>query len=213
MSSPVLQVVCLGVLISGRADMDASVYGTLAAMAWLPVAAVYKVQWCVCHSFRELWMPVFILQGSVAQELECEFNGYDAPHPSWCAPCISWCGAWLWLAGFTSGSIAVQLALCPLIDPPGVLSYAWSTSAIFWISLSGLAAFFVNLSGFIVMGNLGAIAHVLLGQLKTCVIMLFAYFVFGTYYTTWQLLGALVAVAAILYYTHLTVHKYWVLHT
>ena len=102
----------------------------------------------------------------------------------------------------------MQLALCPLIDPPGVLSYAWSTSAIFWISLSGLAAFFVNLSGFIVMGNLGAIAHVLLGQLKTCVIMLFAYFVFGTYYTTWQLLGALVAVAAILYYTHLTVHKY-----
>ena len=105
------------------------------------------------------------------------------------------------------GAIAVQLVVCPLIDPPGILSYDWNTTALFWIALSGLAAFFVNLSGFLVMGNLGAIAHVLLGQLKTCVILLFAYLVFGTQYSWGQLVGAAVAIGAIVYYTHLTMKE------
>ena len=43
--SVLVQLVCLGVLASGRSDLEFSVAGTVAALMWLPVAAVYKVQW------------------------------------------------------------------------------------------------------------------------------------------------------------------------
>ena len=58
----------------------------------------------------------------------------------------------------------MQFLVSPLVDPPGVLDFHWTTEAIFWILLSGLAAFLVNFSGFLILGNIGALAHVLLGN-------------------------------------------------
>ena len=98
----------------------------------------------------------------------------------------------------------MQLALTPLVDPPGVARFAWTASAAAWIALSGVAAFLVNLSGFLVMANLGALAHVLLGQLKTAAVCLGAAVLFGARYPPAQLAGAAGAVAAIVAYTHVT---------
>lgn len=104
-------------------------------------------------------------------------------------------------------ALIVQLCISPLVDPPGILSFKWTPESIFWIGLSGVAAFLVNFSGFLVMGNIGALAHVLLGQLKTAVVMVGAYFLFETHYSAVQLLGATGAVAAIVAYTHVTVQE------
>ena len=70
-----------------------------------------------------------------------------------------------------------------------------------------MAAFFVNLSGFLVLGSINAIAHVLLGQLKTCAIILGAFMLFGAEYSLVQLAGAAVAVGAIVFYTHTTMKE------
>jgi len=40
----------------------------------------------------------------------------------------------------------------PLIDPPGLLAFEWSPARLALVALSGLAAFFVNWSGFLAMG-------------------------------------------------------------
>jgi len=45
------------------------------------------------------------------------------------------------------------MALVPVIDPPGLVSFEWSSYRVAMITLSGVAAFFVNWSGFLVMGH------------------------------------------------------------
>lgn len=104
-------------------------------------------------------------------------------------------------------SIVVQMLISPFVDPPGIGSFHWTNEAIFWIGLSGVAAFLVNFSGFLVMGNIGALAHVLLGQLKSGVIMVGAYLFLGSNYTLVQLIGASGAVGAIMAYTYITVQE------
>lgn len=102
-------------------------------------------------------------------------------------------------------AIIVQAAISPIVDPPGILEYEWTAEAIFWIGLSGIFAFLVNFSGFLVMGNISALAHIMLGQLKTAVIMLGATIIFGSKYSPVQLIGAIGAVVAIVFYTQVTV--------
>lgn len=101
-------------------------------------------------------------------------------------------------------AIVVQTMISPIVDPPGLLQFQWTPEAVFWLVLSGIAAFLVNLSGFLVMGHAGALTHVLLGQLKTSVICLGAYYMFDAHYTALQLCGAAGAIASIVAYTHAT---------
>lgn len=104
-------------------------------------------------------------------------------------------------------AICVQAAISPLVDPPGLLEFQWTRAAFLWIGLSGIAAFLVNFSGFLVMGNISALAHVLLGQFKTAIIMILAAIIFGSKYSTVQLLGAAGAVLAILLYSQVTLKE------
>jgi len=104
-------------------------------------------------------------------------------------------------------AIVVQTICGLVVDPPGLLSFEWTPEAIFWISLSGIAAFLVNVSGNLVIGDIGPLAHVLLGQMKTSVICLGAYYVFGSSLTLLQMFGALGAVIAIIGYTYVTTNE------
>jgi len=104
-------------------------------------------------------------------------------------------------------SIIVQAAISPLVDPPGLLDYEWTKEACFWIGLSGLFAFLVNFSGFLVMGNIGALAHILLGQLKTALIMVGATIIFHQSYSIGQIGGAAGAIVFIIYYSHVTIKE------
>ena len=77
-------------------------------------------------------------------------------------------------------AICVQAVMSPLVDPPGILESQFTPDALLWIGLSGIFAFLVNFSGFLVIGNISTLAHVLLGQLKTAIIMIGATFLFGS---------------------------------
>ena len=79
-------------------------------------------------------------------------------------PSVPWCLSCPCRRAVATQAILVQFLVSPLVDPPGVLDFHWTTEAIFWILLSGLAAFLVNFSGFLILGNIGALAHVLLGN-------------------------------------------------
>lgn len=57
------------------------------------------------------------------------------------------------------------------------------------------------------MGHMGALAHVLLGQCKTAVIMVGAYLWFDSHYASLQLMGATGAVLAIVAYMHVTIQE------
>ncbi len=165
-----LTAVCICVFVSSRADLQFSVYGTVCASIWVPLAAAYKVQW-----------------GRVKKLYSC--STLQLMH------------------AVLPYATMVQILISPLVDPPGVLTFKWTKEAIFWIGLSGMAAFLVNFSGFLVMGNIGALAHVLLGQLKTAVIMIGSLFLFNSKYSSVQVIGAIGAVLFIVLYTNVTVSE------
>ena len=52
-----------------------------------------------------------------------------------------------------------------------------------------------------------ALAHVLLGQLKTAVVMIGASIIFGSEYSPMQLIGATGAVVAIVFYSMVTIQE------
>lgn len=165
-----LAVVCLFVVISSGAALTFSARGTAYALLWVPLAALYKVQW-----------------GRVRRKCDCSTLAL--------------------MRAVLPYAMCVQAALSPLVDPPGVLGFAWTREAVLWLGLSGACAFLVNFSGFLVMGNVGALAHVLLGQLKTAIIMVGAAVVFGSTYSPTQMLGAGGAVLAIVFYSHITIQE------
>lgn len=165
-----LAAVCIFTMVSSHADLSFSVYGTVCAALWVPMSAIYKIQWGR------------VLRMHNASTLQMMYE------------LIPW-------------AIAVQCIVAPLVDPPGLLSFRWSKEAVFWLLVSGFAAFLVNLSGFLVMSNISALAHVLLGQLKSAAVCLGAYFVFGTVYPPLQLISATGAIIGIVAYTQLTVSK------
>jgi hypothetical protein len=76
-----------------------------------------------------------------------------------------------------------------------------------YVYFLGVAAFLVNFSGFLVMGNISALAHVLLGQFKTAAVCLGGVVLFGSVYPPAQLYSAAGAVACIIAYTHVTMTK------
>jgi len=55
------------------------------------------------------------------------------------------------------------------------------------------------------MGNIGGLAHVLLGQMKTSTICLGAYYIFSARYSLMQIFSAFGAIVSIIGYTHFTI--------
>ena len=104
-----------------------------------------------------------------------------------------------------SYAIVVQAFVGVLVDPPGLWAYTLTMNKAFWIASSGVSAFLVNLSGFMVIGNLGGLTHVLLGQGKTAAICLGAWLFLGSTYSATQLGGAAIAIGGISAYTHATI--------
>lgn len=102
-------------------------------------------------------------------------------------------------------AIVLQLFLAPIVDPPGIRDYQWTIEAIILMAMSGFAAFFVTLSGFLVIGNVSPLAHTLLGPVKTAVAMIAARILYEMEYSTMQLLGAAGALISLAFYTHVTI--------
>ncbi|XP_044470894.1 nucleotide-sugar uncharacterized transporter 1 isoform X2 [Mangifera indica] len=99
------------------------------------------------------------------------------------------------------------VSLIPILDPPGVLSFDWNLTNTLAILMSAFLGFLLQWSGALALGATSAISHVVLGQFKTCVILLGNYYLFGSNPGTTSIYGAFVAIAGMTFYTYLNLYN------
>lgn len=95
------------------------------------------------------------------------------------------------------------VSMIPFLDPPGALSFDWSLANTFAIFVSAFLGFFLQWSGALALGATSAITHVVLGQFKTCVLLLGNFYIFGSNSGVVSVCGAIVAIIGTSLYTYL----------
>uniref|UniRef100_A0A1J3CP31 Putative membrane protein n=1 Tax=Noccaea caerulescens TaxID=107243 RepID=A0A1J3CP31_NOCCA len=95
------------------------------------------------------------------------------------------------------------VSMIPFLDPPGALSFDWSYANTSAILISAFLGFFLQWSGALALGATSAITHVVLGQFKTCVLLLGNYYIFGSNSGVISVCGAVVAIMGTSLYTYL----------
>lgn len=103
-------------------------------------------------------------------------------------------------------TIFFLLALMPWLDPPGVLSFQWNISNSSAILVSAALGFLLQWSGALALGATSATSHVVLGQFKTCVILLGGYLLFNSDPGLMSLCGAVAALGGMSVYTSLSIN-------
>ncbi|KAF2317613.1 hypothetical protein GH714_025561 [Hevea brasiliensis] len=94
-------------------------------------------------------------------------------------------------------------SLIPFLDPPGVFTYHWNTINTLLILGSAFLGFLLQWSGALALGATSAISHVVLGQFKTCVVLLGNFYLFGSNPGVTSICGAFTAIAGMSAYTYL----------
>ncbi|KAI3446634.1 hypothetical protein Pfo_003299 [Paulownia fortunei] len=97
--------------------------------------------------------------------------------------------------------------LMPYLDPPGVLSFDWSLYNCATIGGSAVLGFLLQWSGALALGATSATTHAVLGQFKTCVILLGGFLLFGSNPGHTSILGAATALIGMSFYTYLNLHS------
>ncbi|MFS7934754.1 putative sugar phosphate transporter domain-containing protein [Helianthus anomalus] len=98
--------------------------------------------------------------------------------------------------------------MMPSLDPPGVLSFDWSFYNSSIIGASAILGFLLQWSGALALGETSATTHVVLGQFKTCVILLGGFILFGSNPGSTSICGAVTALAGMSFYTHLNLRPH-----
>lgn len=97
---------------------------------------------------------------------------------------------------------AINICLAALLEGPQLLRVNWTFELTGMIMFSCVAAFAVSWSQCLVVGACSALAHSLLGQAKTAVVIIWAW-LFLSAPTNWvQLLGAAVSLGCLVLYTN-----------
>ncbi|KAJ8568414.1 hypothetical protein K7X08_027947 [Anisodus acutangulus] len=107
----------------------------------------------------------------------------------------------------TPVTIFFLVALMPWLDPPGVLSFKWDIHNTSAILISALLGFLLQWSGALALGATSATSHVVLGQFKTCVILLGGYFLFGSDPGWTSIGGAVTSLGGMTVYTSLSIKE------
>jgi hypothetical protein len=94
------------------------------------------------------------------------------------------------------------LAALWLEDTTAITNYPWSTEAVLLLLVSSAGAILVNLSGTFLLSACNPISHVLLGQAKTCALLLSGSAFFGQRHSTNSLVGSAMAMCSIVGYTY-----------
>ncbi|KAL0301047.1 UNVERIFIED_CONTAM: Nucleotide-sugar uncharacterized transporter 2 [Sesamum radiatum] len=157
---------------------------------------------------------------AIATVTDLEFNLFGAcVAVAWIVPSainkILWSnlqqqGNWTALALMwktTPVTIFFLVALMPWLDPPGVLSFKWDATNGTAILISALLGFLLQWSGALALGSTctatSATSHVVLGQFKTCVILLGGYLLFDSDPGIVSIIGAVLALCGMSVYTSL----------
>lgn len=107
----------------------------------------------------------------------------------------------------TPVTVFFLLALMPWLDPPGVLFYKWNLNNSSAIFISALLGFLLQWSGALALGATSATSHVVLGQFKTCVILLGGYLLFNSDPGIVSICGAVAALGGMSVYTSPNLQK------
>lgn len=99
------------------------------------------------------------------------------------------------------------VALMPWLDPPGVLLFKWNLHNTSAVLISAALGFLLQWSGALALGATSATSHVVLGQFKTCVILLGGYLIFDSDPGIVSICGALVALCGMSVYTSLNLKE------
>ncbi|KAM6552546.1 hypothetical protein CsatB_013308 [Cannabis sativa] len=100
-------------------------------------------------------------------------------------------------------TIFFLVTLMPWLDPPGVLSFNWDFNNTCAIMISALLGFLLQWSGALALGATSATSHVVLGQFKTCVLLLGSYLIFNSDPGIVSICGAVAALCGMSIYTSL----------
>ncbi|KAE8680284.1 RING/U-box domain-containing protein [Hibiscus syriacus] len=100
-------------------------------------------------------------------------------------------------------TVLFLLALMPWLDPPGVLLFKWDVDNSTAVLISALLGFLLQWSGALALGATSATSHVVLGQFKTCVILVGGYILFDSDPGLVSLCGAVAALCGMSVYTSL----------
>ncbi|KAE8723566.1 hypothetical protein F3Y22_tig00012370pilonHSYRG00184 [Hibiscus syriacus] len=166
-------------------------------------------------SFKKVLALAVVSAGvAVATVTDLEFNAFGACIAiAWILPSainkILWSNLqqqanWTALALMwktTPITIFFLVALMPWLDPPGVVSFKWNINNVTTILISALLGFLLQWSGALALGATSATSHVVLGQFKTCVILLGGYLLLDSDPGLASLSGAVVALAGMSVYT------------
>eukprot|EP00249_Psilotum_nudum_P014052 c24639_g1_i1 orf=204-914(-) len=95
------------------------------------------------------------------------------------------------------------VVLIPWLDPPGLMAFDWNFCNTVAIFLSALLGFLLQWSGALALGATSATTHVVLGQFKTCVILLGGFLLFHSNPGVKSLCGATIALIGMAVYTYL----------
>ncbi|XP_047334600.1 nucleotide-sugar uncharacterized transporter 2 isoform X2 [Impatiens glandulifera] len=172
-------------------------------------------------SFHKIIALILLSIGvAVATVTDLEFNIFGACIAfAWIVPSavnkILWSslqqqGNWTALALMwktTPITIFFLVALMPWLDPPGVLSFKWDLNNSTAIIISALLGFLLQWSGALALGATSATSHVVLGQFKTCVILLGGYCIFDSDPGVVSICGAVTALCGTSIYTSLNMKE------
>ncbi|XP_021891437.1 nucleotide-sugar uncharacterized transporter 1 [Carica papaya] len=99
------------------------------------------------------------------------------------------------------------VSMIPFLDPPGAFSFHWNVSNTLAILMSAVLGFFLQWSGALALGATSAITHVVLGQFKTCIVLLGNYYIFASNPGATSICGAFVAIGGMSFYTYLNINN------
>ncbi|KAA8523536.1 hypothetical protein F0562_009959 [Nyssa sinensis] len=228
-STPFSSLFCLGVVMafaSGLANTslkhNSVGFYQMAKIAVTPTIVLAEfILFRKTISFNKVLALVVVSVGvAVATVTDLEFNLFGAcTAVAWIIPSainkILWSnlqqqGNWTALALMwktTPVTVFFLLALLPWMDPPGVLSFKWDLNNSSAIFISAVLGFLLQWSGALALGATSATSHVVLGQFKTCVILLGGYLLFNSDPGFVSICGAATALCGMSVFTSLNLKE------
>ncbi|KAF6161752.1 hypothetical protein GIB67_013829 [Kingdonia uniflora] len=152
------------------------------------VATVTDIQF---HFFGACIALAWIIPSAVNKILWSNLQQQE----SWTALALMW--------KTTPITLLFLVTLMPWLDPPGFLSFNWNFNNTLAIVISAVLGFLLQWSGALALGATSATSHVVLGQFKTCVILLGGFLLFGSNPGRTSICGAVTALAGMSVYTYL----------
>ncbi|KAK9694750.1 hypothetical protein K7432_013295 [Basidiobolus ranarum] len=112
-----------------------------------------------------------------------------------------------WQLLYYQAPISSLMLLCvvPIIDDlPGLMNYSYNIQNVSAILFTGLLAFLVNLSIFMIIGKTSPITYNVVGHFKTCLILVLGFFIFNYPVDIINISGIIIALIGIFSYSKYT---------